>query len=317
MDKYGVVAFRKMYLHEELCWIDAPNYLAAVMSGNVSLLQMFEAKDEEMTEENMEYWEYTCEWDRIPGARKTYYSIRRETIVGDFYIPGILTAAILSGSPEMLDYCIDHYDIDGASLAYGEKEALGQAVAGAGKELTEYMLEHYTGLIELAEPDQVMKAGNVPLLRYLLETHFEHLNWYATLFFNLRDIRTPYMSAPGFPRDVDTDVEMYRAFLEWESPAFSMDFIIGQMRAELAKPAEREIDLKYYGEQEIQKTYNVNGLFSKKMAREWEKVPGCEERQERLLEFYQELGGEVTEELEKLANRVENSRLIDGLFENF
>ena len=69
----------------------------------------------------------------------------------------------------MLDYCIDHYDIDGASLAYGEKEALGQAVAGAGKELTEYMLEHYTGLIELAEPDQVMKAGNVPLLRYLLE----------------------------------------------------------------------------------------------------------------------------------------------------
>ena len=53
------------------------------------------------------------------------------------------------------------------------------------------------------------------------------------------------------------------------------------------------------------------------MAREWEKVPGCEERQERLLEFYQELGVEVTEELEKLANRVENSRLIDGLFENF
>ena len=49
MDKYGVVAFRKMYLHEELCWTDAPNYLAAVMSGNVSLLQMFEAKDEEMT----------------------------------------------------------------------------------------------------------------------------------------------------------------------------------------------------------------------------------------------------------------------------
>ena len=31
MDKYGVVAFREMYLHEELCWTDAPNYLAAVM----------------------------------------------------------------------------------------------------------------------------------------------------------------------------------------------------------------------------------------------------------------------------------------------
>ena len=28
------------------------------------------------------------------------------------------------------------------------------------------------------------------------------------------------------------------------------------------------------------------------------------ERQERLFEFYQELGGEVTEELEKLADRV-------------
>ena len=314
MDKYGVVAFRKMYLHEELCWTDAPNYLAAVMSGNVSLLQMFEAKDEEMTEENMEYWEYTCEWDRIPGARKTYYSIRRETIVGDFYIPGILTAAILSDSPEMLDYCIDHYDIDGASLAYGEKEALGQAVAGAGKELTEYMLEHYTGLIELAEPDQVMKAGNVPLLRYLLETHFEHLNWYATLFFNLRDIRTPYMSAPGFPRDVDTDVEMYRAFLEWESPAFSMDFIIGQMRAELAKPAEREIDLKYYGEQEIQKPYHVNDLFARKMTYEWIKVPDCMERKVRLLEFYQELGGEITEELSEITGYIEHCRRIDELF---
>ena len=313
-DKDNAVPFRRIYLRDELCWTDAPNYLAAVMSGNVSLLQMFEAKDEEMTEENMEYWEYTCEWDRIPGARKTYYSIRRETIVGDFYIPGILTAAILSDSPEMLDYCIDHYDIDGASLAYGEKEALGQAVAGAGKELTEYMLEHYTGLIELAEPDQVMKAGNVPLLRYLLETHFEHLNWYATLFFNLRDIRTPYMSAPGFPRDVDTDVEMYRAFLEWESPAFSMDFIIGQMRAELEKPTSRELDLKYYGEQEIQKTYNVNGLFSKKMAREWEKVPGCQERQERLFEFYQELGGEITEELSEITGYIEHCRRIDELF---
>ena len=65
------------------------------------------------------------------------------------------------------------------------------------------------------------------------------------------------------------------------------------MRAELEKPTSRELDLKYYGEQEIQKTYNVNGLFSKKMARE------------------------VTEELEKLADRVENSRLIEGLFENF
>lgn len=36
-----------------------------------------------------------------------------------------------------------------------------------------------------------------------------------------------------------------------------------------------------------------------------------------MFEFYQELGGEVTEELEKLADRVENSRLIEGLFENF
>ena len=88
MDKYGVVAFRKMYLHEELCWTDAPNYLAAVMSGNVSLLQMFEAKDEEMTEENMEYWEYTCEWDRIPGARKTYYSNSPGNDCRRFLYPG-------------------------------------------------------------------------------------------------------------------------------------------------------------------------------------------------------------------------------------
>ena len=67
------------------------------------------------------------------------------------------------------------------------------------------------------------------MLRHLLAEHPEHLNWYAALFFNLRDIRTPYMSAPGFPRNADTDVEMYRAFLEWESPEFSMDFILGQI----------------------------------------------------------------------------------------
>lgn len=313
-DEENAVPFRKIYLQDELCWTDAPNYLVAVMSGNVPLLQMFEAEGKKMTEDCEEYWEYVSDMDAIPGSRKTYYSVRRETIIGDFYIPGILTAAILSGSPEMLDYCIDHYDIDGARLAYGEKEALGQAVAGAGKELTEYMLEHYTGLIELAEPDQVMKAGNVPLLRYLLETHFEHLNWYATLFFNLRDIRTPYMSAPGFPRDVNTDVEMYRAFLEWESPAFSMDFIVGQMRAELAKPAEREFDLKYYGEQEIQKPYHVNDLFAIKTAYEWIKVPGCMDRKVRLLEFYQELGGEVTEELSEITGYIEHCRRIEELF---
>ena len=52
-DKDNAVPFRRIYLRDELCWTDAPNYLAAVMSGNVSLLQMFEAKDEEMTEENM------------------------------------------------------------------------------------------------------------------------------------------------------------------------------------------------------------------------------------------------------------------------
>ena len=36
-----------------------------------------------------------------------------------------------------------------------------------------------------------------------------------------------------------------------------MDFIIGQMRAELAKPRQKRIDLKYYGEQEIQKPYHA------------------------------------------------------------
>ena len=313
-DKDNAVPFRRIYLRDELCWTDAPNYLLVVMSGNIPLLKMFEEKDREMTEDNMEYWEYICYMDQTPGARKTYYSIRRETIVGEFYIPNILTAAILSGSPEMLDYCIDHYDIDGASLAYGEKEALGQAIAGAGEELTEYMIEHYPGLIELAEAEQVMKAGNIPMLRHLLAEHPEHLNWYAALFFNLRDIRTPYMSAPGFPRDVDTDVEMYRAFLEWESPAFSMDFIIGQMRAELAKPAEREIDLKYYGEQEIQKPYHVNDLFARKMTYEWIKVPDCMERKVRLLEFYQELGGEITEELSEITGYIEHCRRIDELF---
>ena len=35
------------------------------------------------------------------------------------------------------------------------------------------------------------------------------------------------------------------------------------------------------------------------------------------LSHISKLGGEVTEELEKLADRVENSRLIEGLFENF
>ena len=85
-----------------------------------------------------------------------------------------------------------------------------------------------------------------------------------------------------------------------------MDFIIGQMRAELAKPAEREIDLKYYGEQEIQKPYHVNDLFARKMTYEWIKVPDCMERKVRLLEFYQELG--------EITGYIEHCRRIDELF---
>ena len=69
-DKDNAVPFRRIYLRDELCWTDAPNYLLVVMSGNIPLLKMFEEKDREMTEDNMEYWEYICYMDQTPGARK-------------------------------------------------------------------------------------------------------------------------------------------------------------------------------------------------------------------------------------------------------
>ncbi len=171
-DKDNAVPFRRIYLRDELCWTDAPNYLLVVMSGNIPLLKMFEEKRQGNDGRQYGILGIHLLHGSNSGARKTYYSIRRETIVGEFYIPNILTAAILSGSPEMLDYCIDHYDIDNMGLTHTEKkEALGQAIAGAGEELTEYMIEHYPGLIELAEAEQVMKAGNIPMLRHLLAEH--------------------------------------------------------------------------------------------------------------------------------------------------
>ena len=41
-DKDNAVPFRRIYLRDELCWTDAPNYLLVVMSGNIPLLKMFE-----------------------------------------------------------------------------------------------------------------------------------------------------------------------------------------------------------------------------------------------------------------------------------
>ena len=212
----------------------------------------------------MEYWEYICYMDQTPGARKNILQHspgnNSRRILYSEHSP---QRRILSGSPEMLDYCIDHYDIDNMGLAYTEKRGTGSGHRRCRRRADGIYDRALSGINRACRSRAGDESRKHPNAASSLAEHPEHLNWYAALFFNLRDIRTPYMSAPGFPRNADTDVEMYRAFLEWESPEFSMDFILGQMRAELEKPTSRELDLKYYGEQEIQKTYNVNGLFSK------------------------------------------------------
>ena len=77
------------------------------------------------------------------GARKTYYSIRRGNVVEIFisqvfsqrrFCPAV-RGCWITASTIMISMA--------QAWRTEEKEALGQAVAGEEKELTEYMLEHY------------------------------------------------------------------------------------------------------------------------------------------------------------------------------
>lgn len=292
------------------------------MSGNVPLLQAFEEKEQAMEEEKVRLPE--PDFASVPAARKNCYMIRRNGDARMFSICNILSAAIVSGKPEMLDYCISNYEckIDicldsmGSTINYqGEIEALGQLIAGAGEELTCHMIQHYPELIRLVQPEQVIKAGNAPLLRHLIREHPEQLSWYATLFCRMRDLRTPYESVPGYPRDLSTDTVLYRIFAEWDSPEFTRGNLLEQMKTELLRERNREIDRKEPEEQGFQNKRDVYLLFGRSyfldLTRDWIKIPSPWKRQHELVQLYEELSGEMTPELQQLVE--ENS---DDFFEN-
>ena len=68
-DKQGGYSERPLYLREEACLTDAPNYIAAVLSGNLPLVKAFEDVLNTLTKEEPEDGRVSA-----GNAQKDYYN---------------------------------------------------------------------------------------------------------------------------------------------------------------------------------------------------------------------------------------------------
>lgn len=68
-DKQGAYSERSLYLREEACLTDAPNYIAAVLSGNLPLVKAFEDVLNTLTKEEQEDGRVSA-----GNAQKDYYN---------------------------------------------------------------------------------------------------------------------------------------------------------------------------------------------------------------------------------------------------
>ena len=298
-EAYGT---RKMFLHKEACWIDAPNFIAAILSGNVALVQAFAAaKRAEKKEDSVQNEKNKIV--PVKNAKKLCYVLRRNDSMDYFLIPNLLTAVILSGSPEMLEYYIANYyeDFEWGMWNGEEMEALGKAIAGAGAEMSAHILKNHVELMDYVKMEQVLKAGNTQMLDYLLCTGKGEAIWNELLFMNTRDLTIPYASAPGFPRDIETDAEMYRTILDWKDPDFEMELLRSQIRKDILQPSYVNFpELHNEQEQEEKRSLHEGELFDGIYTGYGTKAaPGVNERKLALFKLYQELGGDMTPEVEK------------------
>lgn len=200
-----------------------------------------------------------------------------ETVVGrKFSIPDFTVAGVLSGNPEMLEYTIRYEkeegqyfpnkDVEGRSAW---REALGQAIVGAGKEMTLHIIKHHPDMLAATSVEQAVKAGNVELLEYLCKD-FEVFEWALSYFLHTRTLLTPLASNPGFSRGAQADVELYRFFLQ-RADAETYGEILHQMKEDIESVW-------------IDDNYHQRTIFGQ--------LPDSKERKDALLEFYTELEGE-------------------------
>lgn len=258
---------RSVLLHGTKCRTDAPNRLAAILSGNLPLALEFEK----------------CEAARGEYGRTNYFWYHKkshtveETIIGrKFGIPDFITAGVLSGNPEMLEHTIRYEkergeyfpnkDVEGRSAW---KEAWGQAIAGADKEMTLYIIKYHPDMLTMTSVEQAVKAGNVELLEYLCKD-FEVIEWALSYFLHTRTMLTPLAANPGFARGAQADVELYRFFLRW-ADAETYGEILHQMKEDIESVW-------------IDDNYHQRTIFGQ--------LPDSKERKDALLEFYTELEGE-------------------------
>ena len=289
---------RELFLHDEPCWTNAPNHIVAALSGNVSLLERFE----NIAEEQGKRIEAVKKMPRrdMPNqhAKKLYYFIRRGESMDQFCIPNLLTAVILSGSIDMLEWYAEKYHEVPSSAGFNgeDREALGKAIAGAGKEMSEHILEYHVELLEYVRIEQVLKAGNPQLLDYFLYTNPDESFNYTMLFINTRDMTIPYASAPGTPRGLETDTEMYRVLLKWKAPDFPVELLREQIREDIIKPESVEFPEVYPKRAGYMKHYWFSGFhFDASRERDsWRMIPRTDERKRELFKLYQELGGTAT-----------------------
>lgn len=257
---------RPVWLHGTKCRTDAPNRLAAILSGNLELALEFEKCADERGE-----WEQTHYF----WYHKKSHTVE-ETVVGrKFSIPDFTVAGVLSGNPKMLEYTIRYEKEEGQYFedkdVWGRsawREALGQAIAGADKEMTLHIIKHHPDMLAATSVEQAVKAGNVELLEYMCKD-FETFEWSLSYFLHTRTLLTPLASNPGFSRGAQADVGLYRFFLQ-RADAETYEKILQQMENDIESVL---IDDNYY----------KRTIFGK--------LPDSNERKHALQELYTELEG--------------------------
>lgn len=314
MDRKDDFSTRRIYLGTEVCWTDAPNTLVAILSGNIALLQAFE-KERQMEEEDEEDLGWKEEFAPCRSRKLPCYTIGRENVSKKFCIPNVFTALILSGDMGMLEYGFDHYKLENPVVCRGEIEALGEAIAGAGEIMSMHILCWHEDLLQYVEIEQAIHAGNDVILDYLAGKD-NILEDDISKFFGTRNIRLPFAPAPGSPREAKTDAKLYECIYYYgcvkeETEKFQKR-AYAQIKKDLLEP-DVSYGLDDIQENPEEKSFFWNNMFRPTVPCDWEKTPDVRDRKLELYEFYKEIGGEVTNEIQELMHAIEEEKRGEAL----
>lgn len=155
------------------------------------------------------------------GMRRKITIISRKGVVDKFCIPNLLTAAIMSGKPLMLEHYMVNYkeEYERAVMNPNHRKAFGRAIAGTGELMSIYIKEEHRELLKYVTPMQIINAGNAELLSATGNYYTGEYEEAFIAFSENLDLVTPYDSVPGFPRGYRlgmevTDREMFEFFFD-------------------------------------------------------------------------------------------------------